>query len=64
MKTLLFLFIVTIHSPDGERHVEILDYNLTGWDCIAAVEEFANWEAKNPQELFMVPSCELDVGDY
>ena len=58
---LTFIFVLTIWTSNGESHVLVADYNMSGTDCIAAME---NYVLTNPSRAHGEPSCEIDDADY
>lgn len=57
---LKFVFIVTLYQPDGMADVYVMDSNLTGADCIAAVE---NYVTTTPDLHLGLPACEPDMAE-
>ncbi|UVD36655.1 hypothetical protein RCXUPER_237 [Rhodobacter phage RcXuper] len=55
-----FVFLLTMFSETGTADVYVMDSNLTGEDCIAAVE---NYMATAPNMSRGLPSCEVDMAE-
>lgn len=55
-----FVFILTMFAQDGSADAYVMDSNLTGEDCIAAVE---NYMETTPDMRLGLPSCEIDMAE-
>jgi len=61
MDALTFVFLLTTWSPETLATVDVADHNLSGTDCVEAVEFY---NESNPMWTDGIPSCEIDTGDW
>jgi hypothetical protein len=55
---LKFIFILTLGATDGSNMVYVMEANMTGPECVEAVE---NYVATTPGLEFGFPACEVDM---
>lgn len=51
-----FALIITIFAADGTDHSAVLDYNLTGKECVARIADFADFARAAEARL----ACEVE----